>query len=54
MIRPGRINFAIELTYMTAEPLCELIEHLMPGGLSPAQRQRAHRIARHGKVTAAR
>ena len=52
LIRPGRINFAIELTYMTPEPLCELIEHLMPGGfVSAAQRHRAHRIAKQGKVT---
>jgi len=54
LIRPGRINFAIELGYMRAKPLCELVEHLMESSLSEEQRQRVSVIASQGKVTPAK
>jgi chaperone BCS1 len=54
LIRPGRVNFALELGHMKAEPLIELIEHLMHEKLSQAQRQLAFDIAAVGSVTPAK
>lgn len=34
MLAPGRINLAIELTFMSPDCLCELISHLMQQELS--------------------
>eukprot|EP00928_Gymnodinium_smaydae_P080286 TRINITY_DN6400_c1_g1_i2.p1 TRINITY_DN6400_c1_g1~~TRINITY_DN6400_c1_g1_i2.p1 ORF type:complete len:612 (-),score=88.05 TRINITY_DN6400_c1_g1_i2:1675-3510(-) len=38
LIRPGRINLSIKLDYMKADPLAQLIEHLMGASLSGGQR----------------
>jgi hypothetical protein len=53
LIRPGRINFAIELGFMKVEPLCDLIQHIMAKGMTPTQRQTAATIAERCKLTPA-
>eukprot|EP00930_Biecheleria_cincta_P099062 TRINITY_DN90713_c0_g1_i1.p1 TRINITY_DN90713_c0_g1~~TRINITY_DN90713_c0_g1_i1.p1 ORF type:complete len:766 (+),score=175.79 TRINITY_DN90713_c0_g1_i1:56-2353(+) len=53
LIRPGRINFAIELGFMKAEPLCELIQHIMAKEMTQSQRQTATTIAERCKLTPA-
>jgi len=53
LIRPGRINFAIELGFMKAEPLCELIQHIMAEEMTQAQRQKAASLAERCKLTPA-
>merc|ERR1712151_1278621 len=50
LIRPGRINFAIELTFMQVGPLCELIEHLMQSAVTQEQRRRAAAIVEMGQA----
>jgi len=54
LIRPGRINFVIELTYMRRQPLCDLIMHVMMAKVTPEQANRAGKIALEGKVTPAK
>eukprot|EP00928_Gymnodinium_smaydae_P062164 TRINITY_DN46085_c0_g1_i1.p1 TRINITY_DN46085_c0_g1~~TRINITY_DN46085_c0_g1_i1.p1 ORF type:complete len:682 (-),score=93.04 TRINITY_DN46085_c0_g1_i1:99-2078(-) len=54
LIRPGRINFAIELGYMKPKPLCDLIEHVMQSKLTDEQRLRAEHIAKEGNATPAK
>ena len=54
LIRPGRINLAIELTFMSPDCLCELIAHLMQQELSEPQALRAKELAAYGKVTPAK
>jgi len=50
LIRPGRINFCIELTSMQVGPLCELIEHLMECSVTAQQRHRASAIVELGRA----
>merc|ERR1711920_1219188 len=54
LIRPGRINKSLKLDYMKAEPLFQLMEHVMKDKLTEEQRARARRIANEGEVTPAK
>jgi len=54
LIRPGRINFAIELGHMKLEPLCLLTQHLMQEKMTDAQRRCAASIAQCSRVTPAK
>ena len=54
LIRPGRINFAIELGYMKGDCLCELAARLMGEELTESQKETACDIALKGKVTPAK
>lgn len=53
LIRPGRINFSIELGFMKAEPLCDLVQHIMAKEMTPTQRQTAATIAERCELTPA-
>jgi chaperone BCS1 len=53
LIRPGRVNFAVELGYMKHEALVDIMQHIMQEELSPAQRLIASDIAEKQCVTAA-
>jgi len=53
LIRPGRVNFALELGYMKSQALLELIQHIMQAELSPVQRLLAVDIAGKECLTAA-
>eukprot|EP00439_Symbiodinium_sp_Y106_P009597 s6798_g1.t1 len=54
LIRPGRINFAIELGFMKGACLCQLVSRLMGQELTEAQAKEACEIADKGKVTPAK
>merc|ERR1712224_561737 len=54
LIRPGRINFAMKLDFMSGEQLAKLIEHLMGKLLSPTQRQTAFELAAKETLTPAK
>merc|ERR1719498_409583 len=45
LIRPGRVNFALELGCMKSQALMELVEHIMQEKLTSAQCSLAERIA---------
>jgi chaperone BCS1 len=53
LIRPGRINFTVELGHMKAEPLQQLIQHLVQEEMTDAQRDLAATIASESRVVPA-
>jgi len=54
LIRPGRINLCIEMSFMRPDPLCQIIEHLMAAQLTVRQRERAHLVLEDIALPAAR
>lgn len=53
LVRPGRVNFTIELGSMKAGPLCDLIQHIMVGEMTEAQGLAACAIAQRSALTPA-